>query len=274
MSRNEVTLTAALRSNLLSLQGTQRLLDQTQLRLATGKKVNSALDNPNSFFAAQTLSNRAGDLSRLLDGIGQAVQVLKAADEGIQTLTSFLEQAQAIAQEALQQANASGGAPADQLSLEGDYTELITQIDDLPNDAGYRGTNLLDQGSLFVIFNEDSSSNLTVTGVDFTTTGLSISAADFTNSVTCQAAVDELDAALSTVRAQARTFGTNLNIIQTRQDFTTSLINVLKEGSDKLTLADQNEEGAKLLSLQTAQQLGITSLSLASQAQQGILRLF
>lgn len=274
MSRNEVTLTAALRSNLLSLQGTQRLLDQTQLRLATGKKVNSALDNPNSFFAAQTLSNRAGDLSRLLDGIGQAVQVLKAADEGIQTLTSFLEQAQAIAQEALQQANASGGAPQDQVSLEADYTELITQIDDLPNDAGYRGTNLLNQGSLFVIFNEDSSSNLTVTGVDFTTTGLGISAADFTDSVTSAAAVAELDAALITVRAQARTFGTNLNIIQTRQDFTTSLINVLKEGSDKLTLADQNEEGAKLLSLQTAQQLGITSLSLASQAQQGILRLF
>src|SRR5687768_1309711 len=106
----EVTLTAALRSNLLSLQGTQRLLDQTQIRLATGRKVNSALDDPNAFFASQSLNFRASDLGRLLDGIGQAVQVLKSADEGIQTITSFLEQAQAITQEALQQANASGGA--------------------------------------------------------------------------------------------------------------------------------------------------------------------
>jgi flagellin len=94
----EVTLTAALRSNLLSLQGTQRLLDQTQLRLATGLKVNSALDNPGSYFAAQALNNRAGDLSRLLDGMGQAVQVLKSADQGIKSATSLLEQAQAVAQ--------------------------------------------------------------------------------------------------------------------------------------------------------------------------------
>lgn len=271
----EVTLTAALRSNLLSLQGTQRLLDQTQLRLASGKKVNSALDNPNSFFAAQSLDNRAGDLSRLLDGIGQAIQVLKSADEGIKSVTSFLEQMQAIAQEALQQANSSGGAPADQLTLEADYDELINQLDSIAPDAGYRGTNLLNSGTLYVSFNEDGSSSLTVPGVQFTTGGdLAIAAADFSNSATATAALASIDAALAMVRAQARTFGTNLNIIQTRQDFTNSLINVLKEGSDKLTLADTNEEGAKLLSLQTAQQLGITSLSLASQAQQAVLRLF
>lgn len=272
---NEVTLTSALRTNLLSLQGTQKLLDQTQLRLATGKKVNGALDNANAFFASQSLTNRANDLTRLLDGIGQSVQTLKAADEGIKTITSFLEQMQAVAQEALDQSNAnSGGAPADQTSLEASYDELIAQVDTVASDAGYRGTNLLDQGDLTVTFNEDGTSTLTVSGVDFTTTGLGIAAADFSDATTTQAALDEISAALDTARAQARTFGTNLNIIQTREDFTQNLINTLKEGSDKLVLADNNEEGAKLLALQTQQQLGITSLSLASQAQQSVLSLF
>lgn len=271
----DVTLTAALRTNLLSLQGTQRLLDSTQLRLATGLKVNSALDNPNSFFAAQSVNNRASDLGRLLDGIGQGIQVLKAADEGIKSLTSFLEQAQAIAQEALDQANAAGGAPADQTSLEAQYTEIRAQIDTLVSDAGYRGTNLLDSGTLAVTFNEDASATLTVTGVDFTSAGdLALTQTTFADSTEAQTALDDISAALDTVRAQARTFGNNLNIIQSRQDFTQNLINVLKEGADKLTVADKNEEGAKLLSLQTTQQLGITSLSLASQAEQSILRLF
>ena len=272
---NEVTLTSALRTNLLSLQGTQKLLNQTQLRLATGKKVNGALDNANAFFASQSLTNRANDLTRLLDGIGQSVQTLKAADEGIKTITSFLEQMQAVAQEALDQSNAnSGGAPADQVSLEASYDELITQVDTVASDAGYRGTNLLDQGDLTVTFNEDGTSTLTVSGVDFTTSGLGVAAADFSSATATQAALDDISTALDTARAQARTFGTNLNIIQTREDFTQNLINTLKEGSDKLVLADNNEEGAKLLALQTQQQLGITSLSLASQAQQSVLSLF
>ncbi|HEX2752977.1 MAG TPA: flagellin [Alphaproteobacteria bacterium] len=271
----EVTLTSALRTNLLSLQSTQKLLDQTQLRLATGKKVNGALDNANSFFASQSLTNRANDLSRLLDGIGQAAQTLKAADEGIKTMTAFLEQMQAVAQEALDQANAAAGAPADITSLQDSYDELITQLDSVATDAGYRGTNLLAEGSLTVTFNEDGTSSLAITGVDFTTAGdLSISAANFADATAAQDALDEISGALDLARATARSFGTNLNIIQTREDFTQNLINTLKEGSDKLVLADNNEEGAKLLALQTQQQLGITSLSLASQAQQSVLSLF
>ena len=97
---NDVVLTAALRSNLLSLQNTQGLIDTTQYRLATGRKVNSALDNPQSFFAAQALNNRASDLTRLLDGIGQSIQVIKAADNGITALTRLVEQADSVAKQA------------------------------------------------------------------------------------------------------------------------------------------------------------------------------
>jgi len=279
----DVTLTAALRSNLLSLQGTQKLLDSTQLRLATGLKVNSALDNPSSFFAAQSLNNRSNDLNRLLDGMGQAVQTLKAADEGIKAITSLLEQAQAVAQDAKDALSAD--TTADVTAQQTSFQTIIGQLQDLTGDSGYRGTNLLsDTATLTVNFSEAATpSALTITGYDFATTGalttvtnqLSVDGgATFGTAAAAQTQIDNIKADLTKIRNAASTLGANLNIIQTRQDFTQNLINTLKEGADKLTLADKNEEGAKLLSLQTTQQLGITSLSLASQANQSILRLF
>jgi len=99
---SDVVLTSALRTNLQSLQNTQRLIDETQLKLATGLKVNSALDNPQNFFAAQNLDNRAGDLNRLLDGIGQSVRTIEQADNGIESLTKLVEQAESIATSALE----------------------------------------------------------------------------------------------------------------------------------------------------------------------------
>jgi flagellin len=315
----EVTLTAALRTNLLSLQRTQGLLDITQNRLATGRKVNSALDNANAFFASQSLNNRATDLERLLDGIGQGVQTLKAADQGITSLTKLVEQAQSIAQTAR---DIAGGVaePVDSTALTAeetaalttakeeldklaeDFNAIMVQIDQLARDSGYRGTNLLGEATLTIQFNENDTSQLVVTGVDFSSEGLeftdqrdgddvasyaffvgtagditSAAIADYDQEATLtniEAALDEAKGALESLRNQARTFGGNLATIQVREEFTKGLINTLKEGADKLTLADINEEGAKLLSLQTAQQLGITSLALASQAQQSVLRLF
>ena len=94
---SDVVLTSALRSNLLSLQNTQRLIDDTQLKLATGLRVNSALDNPQNFFAAQSLNNRASDLGRLLDGISQSIRTIETADNGIKGLTDLVGQAESVA---------------------------------------------------------------------------------------------------------------------------------------------------------------------------------
>ncbi len=94
---NDVVLSAALRNNLLSLQNTQNEINTHQQRLATGKKVNSALDNPQSFFAAQSLTNRANDLSNLLDSIGQSIQVINAANNGVTALSTLINQAQSLA---------------------------------------------------------------------------------------------------------------------------------------------------------------------------------
>src|ERR1700710_2582336 len=97
-----IVLTAAVRQNLLSLQSTADLLATTQNRLSTGKKVNTALDNPTSFFTAQGLNNRAGDINNLLDQIGNGVQVLQAANTGITSLQSLVSNAQSIANQVLQ----------------------------------------------------------------------------------------------------------------------------------------------------------------------------
>lgn len=565
---SDVVLTSALRSNLQSLQNTQRLIDETQLKLATGLKVNSALDNPQSFFAAQSLNNRASDLTRLLDGISQSIRTIEEADNGITSLTNLVEQAESIAIEAQSEARASegfarirgdvdlsgvedlntylggtdsatftfsiqftpddatgtgdvisqninitgttatnetvdnivadinsntaindyvkasvssngqlvlesleeggvirledsagatslGAAGFDALGLSGvvgaeslgttgatgatqragtviagrtvssvastgttvnnayqasdtlvaagfatfgstthaasldievdgaaatsialdstttiqevvdginndatlaeagvtasfdtstgelnittadsvnqleiefsvatggsdsftsgfgfgsfqtdlaldasgtdvsvselftftgssvdldqyeeDFNNIRSQIDDLVADASYRGVNLLNGDDLTTDFNEDRTSSLTTDGVDFTSLGLGVDEASFTNSSTIQESIDEIRAALGEVRNFGQTIANDLAVIQTRRDFTESTIGTLESGADDLTVADQNEEGANLLALQTRQTLGVTSLSLASQSQQAVLRLF
>ena len=97
-----IVLSSSVRQNLLSLQSTADLLATTQNRLATGKKVNSALDNPTNFFTASSLDARAGDINNLLDGIGNGVQVLQAANTGITSLQKLVDSAKSVANQALQ----------------------------------------------------------------------------------------------------------------------------------------------------------------------------
>ncbi|HEV2544642.1 MAG TPA: flagellar protein, partial [Methylobacterium sp.] len=88
-----ITLSAATRQNLLSLQDTSALTATTQNRLATGKKVSSALDNPVNFFTAQNLSNRSTDLGGLLDGISNGIQAIQAANQGITSIQKLIDSA-------------------------------------------------------------------------------------------------------------------------------------------------------------------------------------
>ncbi len=374
----DISLTASMRSNLLSLQNTQSLMDLTQERLSTGKKVNSALDNPNSYYTSQSLTNRASDLSSLLDSMGQGISTIKAANEGIESITEFVQQAKAIANQARDESNAVAGStgsydsnnvtagdvtitvtyngetktddvtlaenetledaadkiqtalqamefgePAAQLganftvehddatgtfkvaSANGEelkisfevggakmnatagnstrvdsvarFNAILDQIDQLAKDSGYKGVNLLggtDQ-SLTVIFNEDRSSNLVIQGVDASSNGLQISrVTDWGSNANIDASITEVEDAINELRNMSSEFGNNYSVVQTREEFTDNLINVLEEGSDKLVLADMNEESANMLALQTRQQLAINSLSLASQAAQSVLKLF
>jgi flagellin-like hook-associated protein FlgL len=267
----DIVLTAGVRSNLLQLQKTSELITSTQTKLATGKRVNSALDNPINFFTAQGLSNRASDLSNLLDSMSTGINTIQAANNGLTSITKLVQSAQALVSQAQQTSDTTI-----RTSLAAQYDALKTQIDKLAGDASFNGINLLNGNNLTVTLNETATSSVTITAVTFDSAGLGVnnSVNNWGGTADITAASTELTAALTSLRSQSQAFGTNLSTVQIRQDFTKAMINTLQTGSDSLTLADSNEEGANLLALQTRQQLSTTALSLASQASQAVLRLF
>jgi flagellin len=383
-----IVLSASVRQNLLSLQSTADLLSTTQNRLATGNKVNSALDNPTSFFTAQALNNRASDISNLLDGIGNGVQVLQAANTGITSLQKLVDTAKSIANQVLQAptgytakstvtstaaiagtaANlvdgtdlksgqtiivaANGGlagvtvtlgateslaqlntalAPASltasldstnhlvftstnndaasstigavtvgstpgttafaaavaptadaasqaiRANLVSQYNNIVTQITTTAQDSSFNGINLLNGDNLKLTFNETGKSTLNITGVTYNAPGLGVntlvSGTDFLDNTSANNVLTALSAASTSLRTEASALGSNLSIVQIRQDFSKSLINVLQTGSSSLTLADTNEEAANSQALSTRQSIAVSALALANQSQQSVLQL-
>ena len=279
---SNISLTSGMRQSLYSLQNTEQLMNRTASRLSSGFKVETALDDPISYFAAEGHRQRAGDLTARKDEMGEAVQLVKAGNNGIEAVTDLVASAKSLAQSAL------SAEDTDTLeSLEDQFDAILDQIDFLSGDSGYKGVNLLNSGdTLKVSFDEDGTSNVTLEGFDGTANvGLSIADVATTNSwgsagsgAPATAAIDqsiaELDNARSILRSEAKTMANNLSTITIRQDFTSNMINTLNDGADNLTLADMNEEGANMLMLQTRQGLGTSSLSMASQSAQSVLRLF
>jgi len=269
---SQIVLSAGVRSNLLQLQQTSDLITQTQDRLATGKRVNSALDNPINYFTSQSLTNRANDLNSLLDSMSTAINTIQAANNGITSLTKLVQSAQSLVSQAQQTTDTTVRA-----SLATQYDQIRSQIDLLTADSGFNGVNLLNGDNLTVTMNDTGTSTVTVSGVNDTSAGalaINTSANNWAASSDIASASTELTAALTTLRSQSQALSSNLQTVQVRQDFTKSMVNTLQTGADNLTLADSNEEGANLLALQTRQQLSTTALSLAAQADQNVLRLF
>ena len=276
MAMQPINLTSGMRANLVSLQSTNNMLEVTQKRLASGKKVNSALDDPVAYFTAVNHEQRASDLASRKDEMSEAVQTIKAADAGIESINTLIAAAKSLATSALSADSTTA------TTLMNQFNTVRTQIDEMAADSGYKGVNLLggETVSLTVKLDELGESKLGITGFDASTTGLSItegsgwvSGTDVVAS-TIDSAIVELDDAKNTLRTQSSKLANNLSIITARQEFTQGMINVLKDGAASLTNADMNEEGANMLMLQTRQSLGTTSLSLASQAAQAVLRLF
>lgn len=143
MATNEVQLASGTRSNLLLLQQTTSSLERTQLRLATGNKINSALEGPAQFFAAKGLNQRAGDLNGLKDNIGQAISTIKSADTGITKIEELVEQARGLTTQALGSLGNDASSVKLRNSLASQYNTLLRNIDTLARDSGYQGKNLL-----------------------------------------------------------------------------------------------------------------------------------
>jgi len=509
-----IVLSASVRQNLLSLQSTAQLLATTQNNLATGNKVNSALDNPTNFFTAQGLNNRASDISNLLDGIGNGVQVLQAANTGITSLQSLVSSAKSIANQVLQSPvgystksnvtsaaltgatatnllaasttavtgtavlndntgtaaaitgstllsgtagtssndlataittgdtlvvngttftfvagttstgtsigigdtvthllsaintasggsssitagaitvtpgsagltlsgsalakiglsatgdglagqtltiGATGGGTATSITfglgtgqvstlnqlnsalaannlqasidsatgkinittsndaasstigtvggtsaasgqafngltaaaavvdpnsqtqranLVGQYNNVLAQINTTAQDASFNGVNLLNGDTLKLTFNETGKSTLTIAGVNFDQIGLGlgnlVTGTDFIDNAHTNTTLSNLTNVSLKLRTQASTFGANLSIVQVRQEFSKGIINVLQNGSARLTLADANEEAANNQALSTRQSIAVSALALANQSNQSVLQL-
>jgi flagellin-like hook-associated protein FlgL len=382
---SDIVLSASVRQNLLSLQSTADLLAPTQNRLSTGKKVNTALDNPTNFFTAAGLDNRANDISNLLDSIGNGVQVLQAANTGLTSLQKLVDTAKSIANQVLQApagyttkstvtstvlagtagdlvdgtvltaggvlaiaasaghaafsftltattslaelntaleasnlsasldstnklvittTNDTGSSTVGAVTLTAggtatfgaavgpvvdaasqtirsnlvkQYNDIITQITTTSQDSSFNGINLLNGDDLKLTFNESGMSTLIIKGVTFNAAGLGlsplISGTDFLDNALANATITKISSASDALRSQASALGSNLSIVQIRQDFNKNLINVLQTGSSNLTLADTNEEAANSQALSTRQSIAVSALALANQSQQSVLQL-
>lgn len=154
------------------------------------------------------------------------------------------------------------------------YNDILNQFDQLIQDGGYKGVNLLLENSLKVNFNENRTTGIEIAGKNASSEGLGIKAADWKTLKDVESSLKEISSAISEVRSMTADFGNYYSILTTRKNFTENLINILQEGADKLVLADMNEESANMLALETRQQLAVNSLSLSSQASQAVLKLF
>ena len=154
------------------------------------------------------------------------------------------------------------------------YQKVMDAFDELIGDSSYQGINLLSGGNLNVIFDENRSHNLSIQGNDMSSTAIGLTTREWGTKQDVANSISEIKNAMNYLRSEVSRLGTSYQIIQTRQDFTDGMIDILETGADDLVLADMNEESAQYLMLQTRQQLAINSLSLASQAAQSVLKLF
>ena len=196
MADGPINLSNATRTNLLALQRTTDLIANTQKRLSTGLKVNSAVDNAISYFQARSLNDRATDLSNLKDSIDQGVSSVETAMNGLESIADLVAQMKGIALASKANANKE-----DRSRSAVQFNDLRQQLDNLANDSSYKGTNMIkgSPANLKVSFSEDGSSTLTVSGIASDSSGLSMVTAT-TNWVAdsdIDAAINDLDSALS-----------------------------------------------------------------------------
>lgn len=273
-----ISLSGSVRTTLLSLQKTTDQIGTIQNRLASGKKVSSALDDAGAYFTARALNNRAVDLMAIKDSITGAISVVKAATQGLDGIERILTQMKGLAEQAK-----SATTAADRTKYSDQYDALRTELDNLAKDSSYNGINLIKgtPDSMTVSFNEKASATYTIAGVASDSAGLAVTAANdwdnatlATGKTNIEADITKINDALSTVRSTAATLGSTASLLTIRSDFTGDMISTLQGGADKLTNADMNKEAANLLALQTSQQLANQALAMANQSEQSILSLF
>jgi flagellin len=286
---NNIVLGTATQQNLLALQNINTQLGTTQGHLATGLAVSSAIDDAVKYFQAQSLTNRADDLSTRKDAIAQGIQSLTAATNGITSVISILQQMEGLVNGAATQTGAQRASAATQ------FNTLGQQLSTLLNDSSYQGLNLVNStvSTLTLQFSITSTSVLKIAGQNLlfsklvtggkalglgskaATTLITVKFSAVSNKISKFTVIyNALQTAVFKAQAAAQSLGTNVNFLQTRMSFTQEYITTLQGGASDLTVADVNQESTNLVTLQTRQQLALQSLSIATQSEQAVLRLF
>ena len=209
----------------------------------------------------------------LKDDIDEAVSTVDTAITGIEAIDAIIEQMKGLALAAKSDSSSSNRSKS---AVQ--FNDLRSQLDNLANDASFKSVNLLraSPSNLKVTFSKDGSSTLTISGIASDVSALSIATAvaNWTADGNIDTAINQLDSALSTVRATSTSLGTSSDLLSLRLTFTDNLIAELEAGAGKLVNADLNQESANLLTLQTRQQLGVIGLTVAQTSEQAIFRLF
>ena len=289
-STNHLVLTSTTGNNITvadaagNTAGTTAALGFTSGQTSTNGVVGTPLTNDQIVSAINSSAALSSQVKASKDSTGHLVlQNLTATAVTVKGLTAAAVTGKATDTQTLA-AGSGGGLSTVRQSLLTQFNALRTQIDQATGDSGYNGVNLLNGDSLKVNFNETGTSSIAVQTKDasgnafaINSTNLGITASNstvFGDNSQLDSLSTTLTSSLTTLRTQASALGSSLSVVQTRQDFTKSMINTLQTGSDGLVLADTNQEGANLLALQTRQSLSTTALSLSAQADQAVLSLF
>jgi flagellin len=246
----------------------------TSITFGTGANQVSTLNQLNTALAAN-------NLQASIDSSSGAITITTSNDAASSTIGTISGTAAASGQtfNGLTAAApvADPNSQATRASLVAQYNNVLAQINTTAQDASFNGINLLNGDTLKLTFNETGKSTLSITGVTFNDAGLNLSTltagTDFLDNSSANKALTSLNAASTTLRGEASALGSNLSIVQIRQDFNKNLINVLQTGSSNLTLADTNEEAANSQALSTRQSIAVSALALANQSQASVLQL-
>jgi flagellin len=268
--------TPALSGQTLHIDATNSSTTATDLTFGTGTGQIHTLNDLNTALAAN-------DLQASLDTTGKLTITTtnNAASEKVGALSGS---AVGTGAGAIFATGAAGAPPtvdpnsqATRSSLVAQYNQVMEQINTTAQDSSFNGINLLNNDTLNLTFDETGASKLSITGVTFNTAGLGLSnlavGTDFLDSNSANSVLTTLTQASTTLRTEASALGSNLSVVQLRQDFNKNLINVLQNGATSLVQADPNQEAANSQALSTRQSIAVSALALANQSQQSVLQL-
>ncbi|MGA7807201.1 flagellin, partial [Bradyrhizobium sp.] len=245
----------------------------TNITFGTGPGEISTLNGLNTALAANNLQ-----ASISTTGVISIVTSNDAASSTIGTLSGTAAgTGQAFAGQVAPPPVADPDSQSTRASLVEQYNNVLAQINTTAQDSSFNGVNLLNGDTLKLVFDETGRSTLSIQGVTFNDAGLGLASltqgTDFLDSNSANKVLASLDTASTTLRSEASALGSNLSIVEIRQDFSKSLINVLQTGASNLTLADTNEEAANSQALSTRQSIAVSALALANQSQSSVLQL-